>query len=159
MKQLARYVLWKIRYNSTITAVRQDADHVWGRRDSGLEMSPGWYASDVQLVGATLSWFEGCVTYGVQSGVLESRRPVEAMRPNPHMSIEGTIFEHGGSAVQNGAQYLEDCVFRNLQIAIAEGGALSAKLVHCTFRDNQHNWTLGAIQSRGIVMLDCRIGP
>jgi hypothetical protein len=151
-------------HNSTITALTQDRQHVWGPRDYTDEQasprwaSPGWYASDVRLVNATLSWFEGCPTYGIQTGTRASREPVDTMQPNPRMLVVGTTFEHGGSAVQNGLQYLQNCVFRDLQTAVSEGGSLSAKLVHCTFEGNQSNWTLGSMQSGGIVLDDCLAG-
>jgi hypothetical protein len=119
---------------------------------------PGWYASDVRLVNATISWFDGCVTYGTATGRRDTRRPVDAMVPNEPNVMRGTTFEHGGQAVRNGQQYLEDCTFRHMEAAVAEGGALSAKLVGCTFEDNRANWTLGSAQSGGIVLTDCQIG-
>ena len=152
-------------YNSTITAAAEDADHAWGGRDyTGEEASfrwssPGWYASDVRLVGATISWFEGCVAYGAQTGRPEGRRPVDEIKPNEPIVIRGTTFEHGGAAVKNGQHYLDDCTFRHMEAAVAEGGSLSAKLVGCTFEENQANWTLGSMQSGGIVLLDCKVGP
>ena len=151
-------------YHSTITAATADADHAWGVGDYRDEASsprwamPGWYASDVRLVNATISWFDGCVTYGTETGRRDSRRPVDAMKPNEPNVVRGTTFEHGGAAVRNGQQYLEDCTFRHMEAAVAEGGALGAKLVGCTFEDNEANWTLGSIQSGGIVLVDCRIG-
>jgi hypothetical protein len=151
-------------YRSVITALTQDQQHAWGPRDYTDEKAsprwsmPGWYASDVRLVDATLSWFEGCPTYGIQTGTRGAREPVDAMQPNPRMLVVGTVFEHGGTAVQNGPQYLTNCVFRDLQIAVAEGGSLSAKLVRCAFEANRSNWTLGSMQSGGIVMDDCTAG-
>jgi hypothetical protein len=151
-------------YNSTITAATQDEDHAWGGGDYRDEAfsprwsMPGWYASDVRLVGATISWFEGCVTYGTQTGRRDRRQPVDSMKPNDPIVIRDTTFEHGGEAVRNGQHYLRDCTFRHMQTAVAEGGAFSAKLVGCTFEDNRANWTLGSIQSGGIVLVDCRLG-
>ncbi len=151
-------------YHSTITAAVEDEDHAWGVRDYTTEESsprwatPGWYASDVRLIDATLSWFEGCVTYGTSTGRLGSRQGVDSMRPNEPVVIRGTTFEHGEAAVRNGQHYLENCTFRRVRAAVAEGGALSAKLVGCTFQENEANWTLGSIQSGGLVLLDCHVG-
>jgi hypothetical protein len=151
-------------YHSTITAATQDEDHAWGVRDYQDEASsprwamPGWYASDVRLVGATISWFEGCVTYGTATGKRDRRQPVDRMKPNHPSVIRDTTFEHGGEAVRNGQHYLRDCTFRHMQTAVAEGGSLSAKLVGCTFENNRANWTLGSVQSGGIVLVDCRLG-
>jgi hypothetical protein len=152
-------------YHSTITAAIQDKQHLWGSRDYTDESSdprwgaPGWYASDLRLHDATLSWFEGCVTQGVQTGKRAFRDPVELMQPNPRIRIENTVFEHGGAAVINGEQYLVGCVFRDMQTAVSEGGCLAAKLAGCAFQGNQANWTLGSIQSVGIALLDCEVGP
>ncbi|NOX56897.1 MAG: hypothetical protein GXP27_21140, partial [Planctomycetes bacterium] len=149
-------------YNATITAARQDRQHRWGVRaytsDPDLRWGmPGWYASDVQVINSTISWFEGCITYGLETGrppqPASPRQPV----PPPQPVIRGTTFEHGGAAVKNGVQYLEDCTFRHMEVAIAEGGALAAKLVRCTFENNRRNWTLGSVGSRGIELIDCRI--
>lgn len=151
-------------YNSTITAATQDKQHAWGTRDytnAGPEprwARPGWYASDVRLISATLSWFEGCVTYGFHSGAL-MRTGRGGVVASSMFIIKDTTFEHGGVAVQNGTQYMEGCTLRHLDIAVAEGGALAAKLVNCTLEHNRLNWTLGSIFSRGIVMLDCDAGP
>jgi hypothetical protein len=62
------------------------------------------------------------------------------------------------AAVRNGQHYLENCTFRHMQAAVAEGGALSAKLIGCTFEENEANWTLGSINSGGIVLVDCHLG-
>jgi hypothetical protein len=151
-------------YRSTITAAMQDPQHLWGTKDYTDEKSsprwaaPGWYGSEIRLIQATISWFDGCPAYGMSTGTRESREGVEFMRPNKWHVIEETTFEHGGMVVQNGDQYLKDCVFRDLDVAIAEGGALGAKLVRCTFEKNRLNWTLGSLGSRGIVLLNCTVG-
>jgi hypothetical protein len=151
-------------HHSTITAAVQDEDHAWGVRDYTTEDSsprwatPGWYASDVRLIDATISWFEGCVTYGTTTGRLDRGHGVDGMRPNEPVVMRGTTFEHGEAAVRNGQHYLEDCTFRHMQAAVAEGGALSAKLLGCTFEENEANWTLGSIQSGGVVLVDCHVG-
>ena len=150
-------------YNSTITAARQDRQHVWGGRDymgendSPRWASPGWYGSDVRLIGATISWFDGCVTYGVRTGQGDLRHGVDALVPSTALVIEDTTFEHGGQAVRNGAQYLKNCVLRDLQIAVAEGGSLGAKAVGCSFKNNRANWSLGGHSGWGIVLLDCQL--
>lgn len=150
-------------YNSTLTAATKDRDHAWGVRDytgpqcSPRWSSPGWYGSDVRLVNAVVSWFEGCVAYGLQTG--ERRRgTARDIGPSGQHRIEGTLFEHGGYGVQNSAQYLRNCVFRGMEVGVAEGGALSAKLIGCTFSGNKRNWTLGSLFSGGLCLLDCDVG-
>ena len=152
-------------YNSTITAAQQDEEHVWGCKDYMAEGSsprwacPGWYASDLQIVNATLSWFEGCVTYGCATGVRSHGQLAESISPGALHVIQNTTFEHGGDGVRNGTQYLRGCVFRDMQTGVAEGGSLCAKLEDCVFEDCRANWTLGSAASGGIVMLDCIVGP
>jgi len=123
-------------FNSTITAAIADRDHM---------LKPwGWYGSDVQLVGATISWIDGTMTYGVQAH---------------NGTIRRTTFEHGGAALRNGQQVARNCVFRNLETAVAEGGCLSATLIGCTFENNRRNWTLGGSSGVGVTMIDCDIKP
>jgi hypothetical protein len=123
-------------YNSTITAAVQDKDHM---------LKPwGWYGSDLQLVGATISWIDGTMAYGAQAH---------------NSTIEGTTFEHGGAALRNGRQLASNCVFRNLETAVAEGGSLSATLIGCTFENNRRNWTLGGYSGVGVTRIDCDIKP
>ena len=152
-------------YNSTITAARQDEEHVWGCKDYMAEGSsprwacPGWYASDLQIINATISWFEGCVTYGCATGERSHGQLADSVRPSGLIAIRDTTFEHGGVGVRNGTQYLKGCVFRGMHIGVAEGGSLCANLVNCAFEDCRANWTLGSASSGGIVMLDCIVGP
>lgn len=122
-------------YNSVITALTPDQDHQLGPQ--------GWYGSDLRVINSTLSWINGTFMYAVQNG---------------NGVVEGSTFEHGGIALQNGIQYARNCVFRDLDIAVAEGGCLNATLVGCTFVTNQQNWTLGSVQSEGITLIDCRVG-
>lgn len=123
-------------YHSMITAATPDRDHQLS--------SQKWYGSDIRVMDSTLSWIQGNFIYGVN---------------NDNGVLERSTFEHGGTALQNGNQFARDCVFRDLEIAVAEGGCLNATLVNCTFENNQRNWTLGAAQSEGITLIDCRVGP
>ena len=149
-------------YNSTLTAATPDKEHAWGLRAYTQQRapmrwtSPGWYASHLDLVNATISWFQGCVAYGVATGT--RLRGHEGVLPRPGFRVHGCTFAHGGIALQNGDQYATDTVFEDLQVAVAEGGCLGAKLVRCTFTHNKQNWTLGSLFGRGIEMLDCRVG-
>ena len=151
-------------YNSTITAARPDKQHAWGKMDytepgaSPRWSSPGWYGSEIRLVGATISWFDGCPSYGAVTGAPGPDNSLGSMQSSRWHVIENSTFEHGGSAVANSQQYVKNCTFRDLQSAVAEGGALSAKLVHCVFEDNQSHWTLGSMGSGGIVAVDCDFG-
>lgn len=122
-------------YNSVITAAIPDRDHRLGAQN--------WYGSDLRVIQSTLSWINGTFMYGVQNG---------------NGVVEGSTFEHGGIVLQNGGQYARNCVFRDLEIAVAEGGCLNATLVGCTLVANQQNWTLGSVQSEGITLIDCQVG-
>jgi len=152
-------------FHAAITAAIADSEHAWGGRDltgtgdSPRWASPGWYAGDVRVADSVISWFEGCVAYGVDSGKFQRGMGMAGIGPNPKARIVRSTFEHGGAAVQNGTQYLEDCVLRDLQTAVAEGGALKARLVRCVFDGNRRNWTLGSLLSGGIVLDDCQVGP
>jgi len=152
-------------YNSTVTAARRDKEHLWGVRDytdknAALRWGlPGWYGSDIRVINSVISWFEGCITYGMTSGDWGEAGDVYGIGPNDNVIIEGTTFEHAEQAVRNGTHYLRNCIFRNMKVAVAEGGALSAKLVGCTFEGNEKNWTLGSTGSTGIVVVDCKVGP
>ncbi len=123
-------------YNSVITAAIPDRRHALKSR--------GWYGSSIRLIRAKLSWVDGAMTYGVN---------------RKNSLIEDTVFEHGGDALRNGEQFVKGCTFRDLQIAVAEGGCLDAVLVNCVFEHNQYNWTLGGAYGRRVRMIDCRIGP
>ena len=153
-------------YNSTITAATPDRPHAWGTRDyTGKNASPrwqfpGWYSRDIRLINSVVSWFEGRVTNGVHTGRHRAPGPLDAAAmPSKSAVIEGTTFEHGGIPIVNGDQYMRNCVFRDLEIGVAEGGSLRATLVNCTFEGNQSNWTLGSWYSAGITMLDCKVAP
>lgn len=131
-------------YNSTITAAVPDADHRLGAGNFQKRgRRPGWYGSNMRLVNAVLSW-GASYTYGINEG---------------NSTIEGTTFEHGASALANGQQFARNCIFRDLKVALREGGCLKGTLIGCTFENNERNWTLGSVQSGDIVMIDCDVGP
>lgn len=130
-------------FNSTITAATPDLDHALRGYETVDGRQTGWYASNVTFINSTLSWIDGDMMYGAQA---------------ENSTLVGSTFEHGGSVLKNGQQLAKGCVFRNLQIAVAEGGCLNATLIRCTFADNARNWTLGSLQSGGITMIDCVIG-
>jgi len=152
-------------YHAVLTALVQDDAHRWGSRDYREAQDvprwtmPGWYAGDIRLENSVISWFEGCPLYGLATGQPETGDDGRTeIGPAKFIRIRGIVFAHGGCAVRNGVQYLEECELRNLGVAVAEGGALWARLVRCRFTGNDRNWTLGSINSRGIVLEDCRIG-
>lgn len=121
-------------YNSTITADRPDRDHLIGRQ--------AWAPSDVRFVRATMSWIDRHFMYNTQA----------------HNSLlDASTFEHGGTVLQNGTQFARGCTFRNVEIAVAEGGCLRATMIRCTFEDNDYNWTLGSVCSGDIDLIDCHV--
>lgn len=123
-------------YNSGITADPPDADHRMGSR--------GMCGSDIRLINARISCFQGQFLYGVQAH---------------NGTVQGTTIEHGSEGLYNGNQFARDCMFRSLGVAIVEGGCLNAQMLRCTFEDNDWNWTLGAAQSAGVDFIDCVIHP
>ena len=131
-------------YNSTITAATQDKDHMMRGCGDYQGMWTSWFGSDIRLINATVSWYNTTTTYSMQGH---------------NSTIEGTTFEHGGGVLDNGQEFARNCTFRNLRIAVAEGGCLDATLVGCKFQDNEYNWTLGSLCSQGITMIDCEVGP
>ncbi|GEM_PF-1832003 len=153
---LRRGSIWV--YNSTITAETKSKDHLWGTRDRTDEINPGWYASDVRLVNATLSWFEGCPTYGFDSGERDRDEGLEGIEPDPLFRVRDSTFEHGGTALQNGTYYLRGCTFRDLEVGIREGGSLDALVLESVFEDNRHNVTSGGSSGGGVMLVDCEVG-
>ena len=123
-------------YNGTITAATQDKAH--------MLKSSRWYGSDIRLINARISRINGLMTYGIGAQNAE---------------VRGTTFEHGGYALCNGNQLAVDCTFRNLAAAVADYGSLDATLVNCSFQNNEHNWFLSGSSSRGVRMINCRLGP
>ncbi|GEM_PF-1662272 len=72
--------------------------------------------------------------------------------------VRGTTFRHIGTVFVNGPQYAEDCVFRDVDLAVGDGGGMRATLVRCRFRDNKRNWMLRYTKG-GIRAIDCVFGP
>lgn len=133
-------------YHSTITAATPDRAHLVAGYVDFDGVPTSWYGSDIRLIDATISWITD--VYGVQA----------------HNSVlEGATFEHGDQMITNGRQVIHHCTFRDLQVAVCEGGCLDATVIGCRFSDNERNWTLGAVQSGivtgGIEMIDCETGP
>jgi len=131
-------------YSSLLTAAIQNKEHILRGSGEHKGYSTGWYGSDIRLVNSTLSWIDGGMTYGADAG---------------NAVFDGTTFEHGGRALANGRQYARNCTFRDLDIAVAEGGSLDATLVKCTFENNALNWSLGSAASQGVTLIDCEQGP
>jgi len=150
-------------YNSTITALRPDREHAWGVRPGRPDPASPYgatrcHASELELVNAAISWFCGSLINGMQTAELNAfAEEFHALRPGRFTRVEGATFEHGDTAVRNMLHYLRGCVFRDLDVAVAEGGGLGAKLVNCRFEDNRANYTLGSVFSHGIAMVDCQV--
>ncbi|MCD6362283.1 MAG: carboxypeptidase regulatory-like domain-containing protein [Armatimonadetes bacterium] len=120
-------------HNTIITAATQDRAH-----SARCEIR----SREVEIVDSTLSWIAGDMTYGFSS------------QANP---LRGVTFEHGDIALGNGPQWAVDCVFRDLQSAVFDGGSLNATLMRCRFEGNKRNWDLGFTCS-GITAIDCEFG-
>jgi len=97
----------------------------------------------VRIVDSTLEWIGGpSMTYGIASAL---------------GTVQGVVFQHGGVAFGNGNQWLRDCTFRDLDIAVRDSGALNATFLNCRFEDNRCNWRLNC-SNFGIVAVDCFFG-
>jgi len=121
-------------YNSAITAASQDEKHM---------LKPwGWYGNDIRLINSTISWIDGDMTYGIGSR---------------NSTITGTVFENGGYALCNETQLAKNCVFRNLDAAVADAGCLNATFINCEFENNAYNWFVRGSSSGLIRMIDCKI--
>lgn len=123
-------------YHSTISALRQDKAHA-----IGAPKLNGWFATDVRLIDAELSWFAWTQTYG-----LNSKNAV----------IRGTTFAHGGTAFYGSVGRAEGCTFRGLEQAIFMRST-PLTLYNCTFSNNVQN--IRYHQNGGDVdLIDCRLG-
>lgn len=76
--------------------------------------------------------------------------------PSLHGIVRHVTFEYGDELA--GSQYLEDCVFRNMQVGLRDHGALLAVLVRCRFERNHMHWML-PYSRWGIIADDCTFGP
>lgn len=119
-------------HNAVITAARQQRECVTRFETRALQ---------TRISNSTLSWIGGDIAYGLYSLASPMR---------------DVIVEHGGQALANGTHWVVDCVFRDLDTAVRDGGALDATLIRCRFEDNRRNWSLGF--GRGIVAIDCTFG-
>lgn len=119
--------------HATVTAAAQDRQHM-----AKCEI----LSRDAIITHSTLSWIAGEMTYHFAS----------MSSPFQHV-----VFEHGGIAICNGQHIAEDCVFRDLQTAVFDGGSLDATLVRCRFEGNNRNWLLQSSQ-QGIIAIDCEFG-
>ena len=126
-------------YNATITALRQDADHAFGRCVLAN--------SEVRLVNSTISWCAGVAAYRLEG------------RWHP---VEGMTFDHVESALHSGDQYARDCVFRDCGQVVQDAGWLCGSLLRCSFRNNRQNVRYDATQRARqgqFTFVDCDIGP
>lgn len=71
--------------------------------------------------------------------------------------VQGCRYEYGSAALPNGGGYYRNCVFRNLDTALSDGGCLDCTVVNCRFENNLRNWHL-AHTAWGIRAVDCFIG-
>jgi hypothetical protein len=129
-------------YGGTITAASPNRAHAFGGRGS-LSRHVLMYGDSVVLRNATMSWFKGVATFGLQK---------------ERATVENTVFEYGSCAMINGGWVATGCVFRHLDRAIGDyGGALNARLVNCRFENNTHNIVMRFRGSR-VVAVDCEFG-
>ncbi len=129
-------------FNSTITALTQDRNHMLRGAKKHKGMHTGWYANYIKLINAKISWIDGSVMYGIQAH---------------NSTITGTTFENCGRVLQNGKQYAKDCTFKSCYIPVSEGGSLDAELINCSFEDNAYNFSLGGTMGIKILMINCDV--
>jgi len=121
-------------FNATITAATQDRNHM-----ARCLIETG----DLVIAHSRLSWIaDPGLLYGSSS---------------LHSPLRGVTLEHGQTGLYNLPQWAEDCLFRDLDIAVCDGGCLDATLVRCRFEGNKRNWDL-VITQFGITAVDCYFG-
>lgn len=76
---------------------------------------------------------------------------------SPDFDLRDTVFEHMGSVLSNGGQYVLNCTFRHCGTPVIDSGSIHATLVKCRFENNDHNWSLHATKY-GILAVDCFFG-
>ena len=119
-------------YNSVVTALKQEK----ATACAGFAFS----AQEIVLQNAELSWSAGLVADNL-SGI----------------GIANSVFAHGKAAVTNGNVKFAGCTLRNLNFAVLDCGAINATFTDCTFKDNEHNWSLRSTP-RGVTLIDCTVG-
>jgi hypothetical protein len=117
-------------YQATLTALTPNPKRAWTAA----------VACDPVLIKTTLSWFAEFY-------------PFETL----HGTVQGCTYEHGTIALGNGEGYFEDCTFRDLDVALSDGGCLDCTVVNCRFEGNGLNWALRHTE-RGIRAIDCFFG-
>lgn len=120
-------------YNATLTAATLDGKHRPHWR--GSPGSPGRF----EMINSVLSGF---AWLGIQTS---------------EATVRGCVFEQIGTVLGNGAQWAENCVFRNCGAALSDGGCLDCTVVNCRFENNKQNWILRHT-ARGIRAVDCFFG-
>lgn len=128
-------------YHSTITAAVQDHEHRLRGADWYQGMHTGWYASRVELVGASISWVDHCVGYGLRKGSYR---------------IQDCTFDHCSTVLVQGHHEVTGCRFLNLTGPAIN--AISIRFIRCTFRDNAQNWAVQHYTGRFAEMINCDIG-
>ncbi len=124
-------------FHGTLTAATPDAQHAYA---GGIAMSH--LGVNYRIADATFSWWAGDL-------FVITVAPCPGAPPEPERVLRGVTFEHGGIV-----RWLnfEDCVFRDLETALTQGGA-----VRCVFEANRNNWALHA-NHQGALLLDCTLG-
>lgn len=125
-------------FHGTITALTPDTAHAL----AGCTL----IGNSLILRGATLSWINGHMSYGMNPRWLHP------------CIVEDTIFEHGGTATYGGQMELSRCTLRDVQTAVADSGDLDAVFKDCVFSNNVCNWYL-ASGGKGLTCIDCAIAP
>lgn len=123
-------------FNATVTADTQDAEHTYA-----ASITLSHTGVNLHMADSTFSWWSG-----------DLFRPVfTPYKPwcEPRV-MRGMSFEHGG--VVRWFSF-EDCLFRDLDIALTHSGA-----TRCVFENNRHNLFLHPNHT-GAALLDCVLGP
>lgn len=121
-------------YRATIAAATPDRKRGW---NAAVTTYP---AGDLVMINTKLSYFVQLYPFETATGL-----------------VRGCTYDHGQFALGNGSGYYEDCTFRDLDVALSDGGCLDVTLVNCRFENNRQNWRL-AHTARGIRAVDCFFG-
>lgn len=99
--------------------------------------------NDSRLIGCTLAGFTQLYGFNANHG--------------RDFRVIGTTFSDMDIGPYNGQQYFEDCTFRNMGIAIYDGGGLSGIIKRCRFENNTINWQMQYTRD-GLRAVDCTFG-
>lgn len=132
-------------FNSTITALIQDAEHAMGNAAYGNN-HVFLTGSSIRLHNSEISWCKGTLAHGL-AGYVDLR-------------IENTVFAHGRTALSRYKEtasrnnLITGCTFRDCGIALESPNHLVV-MTGCRFENNRHNWKTD--NCKELILIDCHV--